>query len=137
MKIKVQGARYGFVLSDKLHNTSIFNSQKSGGCLFLKTKWIFLFFGFGGLRWFLRLLHSQKENKNAWMLLSEHFQALLKTIWWKAFNCEKAKTKFCNILLLAEAWICLPLSVTVCKHSFSILGKIKINKQSSLTNQKL
>ena len=71
MKIKVQGARYGFVSSDKLHNTSIFNSQKSGGCLFLKTK-------FGGLRCFLRLLQSQKENKNAWMLLSEYFQALLQ-----------------------------------------------------------
>ena len=55
MKIKVQGVRYRFIMSHKLHNTSNFQFQKIWCLAFSWNNEYSYFIGFGSLRCFLNL----------------------------------------------------------------------------------
>ena len=57
-------------------------------------------------------------------------------VWWRLFHAPTS-AEWSNVLILAKLLLSLPASNGKLERTFSLLGTIKVNKRSRLTNQSL
>lgn len=74
----------------------------------------------------------QEEWSGLKVCISNNFLDLnLKALWKRVFN--NYSDRFCNILMLVEILLILPLSTACCERGVSLMGKIKSDWRSCLS----